>query len=336
MVLKRRTGTFLAELKNQWLVGAVVFFILSLIMGAVEGTFYPFIFTGLWLVFGLFFFFCIYKSFPNVWHLLLPVALIYLFGFLGVVCFVRADANWEWKWVLLGLISEGICLLSVARTLFTVTNWRDEMVELRNNRKTPRDIGDDEHYVPLGLWSLSLVFILFLSNISIWYWSDYQLEGSTKSFVGYIVSEILLLVVLLYFFWIPENRLHYVYQKDALTEGRNSPLLRFMDRFSLAGKKVPITSNILSAEKEQKTKIKCPDCKKILLVERRKCPKCSRSKRFGWCPGSEDYIVNCPKCRNLVTLSSNGCKKCGQEISGDIECQCGATTDIDDWELVLK
>jgi len=334
MEMKKRTGTFLAELKNQWLVGAVVFFILSLVMGAVGETRYPFIFTGLWLLFGLFFFFCIYKSFPNVWHLLFLVSLIYLFSFLGVVCFVRADAQWEWKWVLLGIMCEGICLWSAAITLFTVTNRRDEMMEVLKY-KSASGIGDDEHYVPLGLWSLSLLFILFLSNISIWYWSDFQLEDSTTSYVGYIVSEILLLVFMLYFFWVPENKLDYVHQKDMLTDRRNL-VLRFMDRFSLSRKRIPISQRILSGKKERKTKIKCPDCKNMLIIEKRKCPKCSRLKRFGWCPGSEDYIVNCPRCRNLVTLSASGCKKCGQEISGDIECPCGATTDVDDWELVLK
>lgn len=336
MEIKGRTGTFLAELKNQWLIGAVVFFILSLIMGAVEGSLYPYIFTGLWLLFGLFFFFCIYKSSPNVWHLLLPVSLIYLFAFLGVICFVRADMQWEWKWVLLGLICEGICLWSVAITLFTVANRRDQMIEVLKHRNSSSDIRDDEHYVPLGLWSLSLLLILLLSNVSIWYWSDYQLAASTKSFAGYIVSELLLLVFLLYFFWVPENRLDYVHQKDILTEVRRNPVLRFVDRFSLTRKKVSISEKILSGEKQPKTKINCPDCKKLLIIERRKCPKCSLVKRFGWCPGSEDYIVNCPKCRNLVPLSAGGCKKCGQEISGDIECPCGATTDIDDWELVLK
>ena len=326
--------SFIKELKNQWLLGAVVFFVLSLVMGAVEGGPYPFIYTGLWLVFGLFFFFCIFKAFPKVWHLLVLICGIYLFSFLGMIFFVRVHDLSNWGFLLLALTSEGIALWGVAVTLFTVANRRDEMVEVLRYQKKRTGKEKTDAYVPLGLWSLSVILLYFLSNISIWYWSDYQLIESLKSFVGYIVSELIFLVLLLYFFWIPENFLDYSHDKDVVTELKTKPIMSFFQRFSLTRKKEPITR--ITRKRLARKKILCPDCRKPLIMERRNCPGCGKMKRFGWCARSEDFIVNCPKCRNLVGISAGVCKKCGEKINDEVQCSCGERTEIGRWELIKK
>ena len=71
-------------------------------------------------------------------------------------------------------------------------------------------------------------------------------------------------------------------------------------------------------------------------MERRSCPGCGKMKRFGWCPRSEDFIVNCPKCRNLAGISAGECKKCGEKITGEVQCSCGERTEIGRWELIKK
>lgn len=334
MVSSERILLFIKELKNQWLLGAVVFFVLSLIMGATEGGPYPFIYTGLWLVFGLFFFFCTFKAFPNVWYLLVPICWIYLFSFLGMIFFIRVHDLSNWIYLTLALSSEGLALWGIAITLFTVANRRDEMVEVLRYQKKRTGKEKVDAYVPLGLWSLAVILLYFLSNISIWYWSDYQLVNSLKSFVGYIVSELIFLAILLYFFWIPDNLLDYSHDKDIVTEVKINPLMSFFQRFSLTRKKEPIAR--ITRKRLARKKILCPDCKKSLVMEKRSCPSCGKMKRFGWCPRSEDFIVNCPNCRNLVGISAGECKKCGEKITGDVQCSCGERTKIDRWELITK
>ncbi len=327
---------FLGELKNQWLIGAVVFFLLSLSMGAVEGGRYPFLYPALWVFFGLLFFFCMIKAFPDVWHLLLPVACMYVLSFIGVLAFARMDGFTDWLPLIAGLSAEGLGLWVVAITLFTVANRRDEMMEVRKYLGKGGKVGEDKQavYVPLGFWALSVLMIFFLSNISIWYWSDYSTSGSIKSYLGYVASELILLALMVYFFWIPQNRLDYSFDKDIVTEVKRNPLVSFFQRFSLTRKKAPIAARLPSRKRVRRRRsVKCPDCGRKLILERRRCPGCSRIKRFGWCPGSEDYIVNCPNCRNLVALSPGKCRKCGQTISGTIECTCGRITDIDSWDI---
>ena len=334
MISRERIAAFLKELKNQWLIGAVVFFLLSLSMGAVKGGEYPFVFTGLWLIFGLLFFFSIFKAFHNVWHLILPIALIYIFAFFGIVSFVRVEDPGDWRWILLGLLCEGVGLWAVVITLFTVANRRDEMMGALRYQKKRLKKKDADIYVPLGLWSLSLVFIYFLSNISIWYWSDYQLIGSIKSFIGYFISEILLLVLLLYFLWIPEKDLDYSSERDMITDVKRNPVIEFINRFSITRKKIPIIKKTVGT-KVKRIRFRCPECKRVLKMEKRKCPTCAKIKRFGWCPRSEDFIVNCPKCRKLVSISGGKCKKCGESVSSNIGCSCGNAANIEHWELVL-
>ena len=333
-ISSRTVAAFLKDLKNQWLVGAVIFFLISLAMGGVKGGDYPFVYTGLWLIFGLLFLFSVYKAFRNAWHLILPIGFIYVFSFFGVISFVRVENQGDWRWALLGLISEGVCLAAVIVILFSVVNKRDEMMEVSRHRKEFSKKTDIDLYLPLGWWSLSLVFILFMSNISIWYWSDYQLLGSKKSFFGYFISEIFLLGLLLYFFWIPERNLDFSTDKDLVTDVKRNPFLEFLDRFSITRKRTPLTRRSL-AKKVRRKQIRCPDCKRLLKIEKRKCPNCSKIKRFGWCPRSEDFIVNCPKCRKLVSISGGNCKKCGESISSNIRCSCGNIANIENWELVL-
>ena len=332
---EHRLLLFLGELKNQWLLGAIIFFVLSLFMGAVKGGNIPWIYPVLWAFFGLLFIFCIIKAFPDVWHLLLPVSGVYIFSLLAIVCFEHMDSFSNWFLLISGLSLEGLGVWGVSITIFTVANRRDEMMEVWRylNRQSG---GERSTHVPMGLWSLSVVLIFFISNISMWYWSDYGTSGSFKSYIGYIVSELVLLILLIYFFWVPQNKLDYSYDKDVVTEVKRNPIVTFFQRFSLTRRQSPIATRLPLKKKVRKRSVKCPDCGHKLVMERRKCPHCSRVKRFGWCPGSEDFIVNCPKCRNLVALSPGKCKRCGQAISGTIECTCGKITELDSWELAAK
>lgn len=324
------------DIRTQWKVGAVFSFFLSLIMGLVNGGSYSFIYSLLWLFFGILFLFCIYKAFPRSWHLLVPLSGIYLFAFLGTLAFIKSENVGDAHLIVLGLISQFLALWSLFILLFTVTNRRDEVSAVLDYQKKKSPAPEVVSHTPLGFWSISLFFLLFACNLSIWYLADYQLAHTTKGIVGYVLCETTILLLWFYIFSIPETHIDLTPVEGVKPTTRFQRLGDFLRRFSLT-KKVPSIGDMVECPGEKKSmfrkNIPCPKCGIFLVGEKRKCPVCSRVRRLAWCPNSDDFIVNCSRCRSLVKLSMSACDNCGHPISKIIKCPCGNESPLKAWSV---
>jgi len=336
MAEKRTLAQRMKNIRTQWKVGAVLSFLLSLIMGIMDGGPYPMIYTLLWLLFGFFFLFCIFKAFPRSWHLLVPLSFIYLFAFVGTVAFIRTENIFDLSWIGLGLFSQALALWFLFIILFTVTNRRDEISAVRDYQRKKGE-GVAEIPISLGFWSLSLFLLLFACNLSIWYLGDHQMNDTIKGLVGYLLCETAVLFLWFYIISVPESHIDLTPDDEVKPSTHFQRLGDFIHRFSLT-KKAPSIGDLVQFKEGKKSPFKknipCPKCGIFLVGEKRICPKCSRARRFAWCPSSEDFIINCPLCSALVKVSSGKCDRCGQDLTDRVKCACGNESPLKTWSLV--
>jgi hypothetical protein len=307
--LLNTTMPLFRERKNQFALGAFLFFLISLTLGLQNGL----IFTILWLTTGILAFLCIYFGFPNMWAYGVLIYVIYLFSAFGTILLIF------WRdYTLLEdfslAIAGGIILLILA---FYVS------VHIIGQIKKIRDITIKEKYVPLGFWSVGVISFPFLPMISMWLWSLWA-EGNEAWLVIYIVIEIIIAMVLVYLLWIPDRNLNW--NIEYLPKSRATRMIEEKSKVFVRKPKA-LTKKVMKPRKM------CPECGLKLKIEMKTCPSCNTKQSFGWCIKSEAYAIPCLNCGTLNLFGKDKCSKCEEPLVDEVTCKsCKKNIKLRDWK----
>lgn len=251
--------------KEYYLIGAVLSFIGAMIGGILS-------YTHLWLFFGILGFICVFMGYPNAWTYMFWLAGIYIFAGLGGALFMLQGP----LYIVIGVICEVVALYIVLSLLQNVINTRD------NHKRE----------LPLGLWSMSVLIFFVCANISLSDWARWVMGRSDLA--PYVVAESLLIMLLGYILWVPENK---------LGKGATFPA-------------------------------KCPSCGGILKDVHRTCPECAHQQSFHWCKQAEHYVVPCTHCGELTAYGDSCVHCVTAQPKGVKCESCNAENPLKAWVLV--
>ncbi len=341
--------------ENQWLIAALIFFILSMIMGAAGRA----IFSFFWVLFAGFAIICLTQAFPDTWNYMLWLIGIYataFFGWLMIGVWSQAP-TWGALSIAIGLFLEACSYGISAYLILHIKEARDALAGIEAAFRFDSSSG---RYVPLGIWSL-VVFLFFVTaNFNVWGW--YLWASGRATLALYFGTDVVLFSLALYILWFPQTQLEYE-QPLGLTQRRPtaasavgaageggvpaSASARFLQRMRGFFQRLlkPIralrprredgalgpTSSARTASLREDDLPVCPICEGALIIEYRSCPACGTERKFSWCPRSEAYIVRCPHCGALTAYGESECRVCSKPIGARVPCNCGNAAMIGDW-----
>lgn len=295
----------LNKTEDQLVIAAFICFIISMIFGTQVGITN----TVLWAAFGVGTFICIYFAFPYTW-----TYGILLFGIYAILAFgVIIIFHWGDRFLVSGLsisILAGAFLFIAAilmsfHIIQSIMKIRDAQVSKDN-------------YLALGFWTIGVMAFAFLSFFSILGWSLYAMHGGGWIWIYYILEPIIAFL-LLYILWIPDRGINWT-QKEL----PQSPATQFIAQKTQVMK-----------EKVIRTKNICPECGMILRMEKKSCPSCGNTQKFGWCVRSEAYALPCANCGNLALLGKETCDECQKILQTEITCNnCNKKSPVKEWVAV--
>lgn len=266
----------LSNLRNQCIIGAIVFSFVSLYAGLLGGVEY------FYIIAVIITFIFVYFGFPHVWRYSFWLAVIYASAFFGVVAFL-----------LLGKNNILYKLAGISLELFSLYT----LIVLYQRTKSVRDEVMDIKYAPLGLWSVALYTFFLLSNASGYSWMLWGTEraGITR----YGIFEILLVLLLIYILWVPERRIPWGAQKSIEEKYRKPP-----EYVALSDERCPACGSELEIHLRA-----CPTCGReqafkwcpVSEVYTVRCLKCRRPTTYGkevceWCGAKLPKPVRCRHC----------------------------------------
>jgi hypothetical protein len=311
---------FLLDLQNQWIIGIIAFFILSLLFGMAFGSQPDWPFTVGWIVCGIFVLIFITQAFPDVWNYTFWLVGIYILSSLALVSFLIFQDEYGVIITVLGVLSE---VTSIGIAFYLVLHFkqiRDEVSGIKDQDADYIELFKEGRYVPLGLWSLAIFMFWLFTNLSILSWYNWAAEGLSIGF--YIGTELLLLFLGLYILWVPQTNFRW-----SAASPRTQTLSRPLK--SIVVSRIPKTVARSSLVKITS----CPICGHGLNIEKRTCPNCGRPAEFYWCPRSEVFIKNCPNCSKPVSFNAQSCSYCDHKLTPTVSCSsCNAVNRIRDWK----
>ncbi|UCH87944.1 MAG: hypothetical protein JSV49_06650 [Thermoplasmata archaeon] len=310
---------FLLDLQNQWIIGIITLFILSMLFGMSFGYEPDWPFTVGWVTCGVLALIFITQAFPDVWNFTFWLVGIYALSAVAMFSILVFSSQYGSVATVLGGLAE---LTGIGITFYLILhfkNIRDEVSGITKSGTIDDDLYIEERYVPLGLWSLSVMIFWLCSNLTIWGW--YIWATADSSLAVYVTSEIILLFLGLYILWLPQTSF-----KWSAKVQETSTLARPLK--SIVPGSIPKT--IL---KRELVKIyECPICGHSLRTESRTCPKCNNEQHFYWCPRSEVFIKRCSYCHTTVSYNLTECPHCNRSLSAKATCtKCGTQNAIRDW-----
>lgn len=311
---------FLLDLQNQWIIGIIAFFILSLLFGMAFGTKADWSFTLGWVVCGIFALIFITQAFPDVWNYVFWLVGIYFLSAVGMFSFLIFQDIYGNIIGFLGFVAE-IAAISIGFLLILhLKNIRDEISGIIEGKTSQAKLFQEGRYVPLGLWALAIMGFWLCCNLSIWGWFAWADSGT---WIGlYFIMELIILFLGLYILWVPQTSFRW---KAAAREA--STLSRPFQAIILP--KMPKTR--LKSEHQRISA--CPACGRGLVTEKRTCPNCSFVHDFYWCPRSEIFVKRCDNCSEPVSFSARTCPNCKKELSPEFTCtKCDQRSRIRYWK----
>lgn len=314
--------SFLLNIRTQWMLGVIVFFLTALGFGMGFGTLSGYVPTILWILFGGITLACISQAFPDAWNYIFWLAGIYGATVGGTLCLLGLKLISSPLFTALGVFLIIVALAIVIYLILHIKSIRDEISGVIE-RADKNHIEHEVSYVPLGFWTISVLLFFVFSICSILGWARWAIDHQNLGI--YIFSEVMVLSLGLYILWVPQTKFEWGFERLALEpEIISSPKSKLV---------IPIPRIFEDKTAPETTSNICPICNSNLIQDKRTCAKCGTAKTFSWCKTSETYIINCPVCNKSTSYSRDECMKCGKPFSKLIECQCGTKKPIKDWKL---
>lgn len=311
---------FLLDLQNQWIIGIITFFVLSLLFGMSFGYEPDWPFTVGWVACGILTLFFITQAFPDVWNYTFWLIGIYILTGFGIFSLMVLEESFGRIITIVGYLSEITGIGLAFYLILHLKNLRDGVSGVSKSGVSRSQLLREGRYIPLGLWSLSIMIFWLCTNLSIWGWFKWATDGTTIGI--YVSMELLILFLGLYILWVPQTNFRW-----SASSERSSKLDRPLK--SIIINRIPKT--ILKGGKSSISN--CPICGYALNIEVRSCPGCGRSERFYWCPRSEVFIKKCGSCSKPISFNVSSCPNCGITQPPEISCRsCGANNRIRDWK----
>jgi len=321
-VTKPSVVDFFLDLQNQWIIGIIAFFILSMLFGMSFGYEADWPFTVGWIVCGVFTLIFITQAFPDVWNYSFWLVGIYGFSGAGLFSILVFEPQFGVIITVLGVLAE---ITSIGLAFYLILHFktlRDEVLGISGGKFDSYELYKEGRYVPLGFWSLSIMAFWLITNISIWGW--FLWATGDGSITVYIVMELLILFLGLYILWMPQTNFRWSTEAPAATTFTR-PLK------SIVVKRIPKT--LIRSETTAITT--CPVCGHGLKKEIRVCPSCGEKREFFWCPRSEVFIKRCERCDQPVSFNIEECPHCKKLQKPQVTCaKCQRSTRIRDWKMI--
>ncbi|UCE36320.1 MAG: hypothetical protein JSW00_12390 [Thermoplasmata archaeon] len=292
----------LDKTEDQLVIATFVCVLLSLYFGLQPGL----ISAVLWAALGGGALLCIYFAFPNTW----PYSFL-LYACYGISAFGVILLFFWYDY----LNVFGISLPILIGIFFIIAAFYMAFHIVQSVKKTRDTVAQKEEYLPLGFWSISVMFFMAFSVLSIISWSLWVDSGGGE-IQFYMVLEPIIAFLLVYILWLPDRSLNWTVED--LPE---SPATKFIfDKSKVLKKKVAKVRNM------------CPECGTKLKVEKKSCPSCNNIQNFGWCVTSEAYVLPCTHCGSMALYGKEKCDACEKELTDGVECKsCGETFPLKEW-----
>jgi hypothetical protein len=312
---------FVLDLQNQWIIGIISFFVLSMLFGMSFGYESDWPFTVGWIVCGVFALIFITQAFPDVWNYAFWLVGIYGLASAGIFSILVFEPQYGTIISILGALSEITAIGLGFYMILHFKSMRDEVLGIKGKKVDSYEMFKDSRYVPLGFWSMSIMTFWLVSNVSIWGW--YLWATNESSIATYFLMELLILFLGLYILWMPQT--NFRWSADTMDTTTFARPLK-----SVVIKRIPKTL----IKSETKHISNCPVCGYGLNKEIRSCSHCGESRLFYWCPRSEVFIKRCESCNKPVSFNADECPYCNNLIKPKVTCsKCDRNTRIRDWKL---
>jgi hypothetical protein len=226
--------------------------------------------------------------------------------------------------IFIELVTFGICVLLILH----IKAIRDDISGV-TERPEGLELEHEAAYIPLGLWSLSVLLFWFVSNLAVLYWFNWSVGAWGSE--AYLTAETCMFGIVVYILWHPQMNFDWgvepvIFPSENVTD-KLGLFTSSRGLLSLPGfrKTVRVKSKLPN---------KCPICGSKVVSEHRTCRHCGQKRAFTWCKISEGYIVTCPHCKAQTSYGKPGCINCGKPINKNIRCQCGTLNEIRDWDFL--
>ncbi len=313
---------FLQNIRIQLLIGIFCFFMIALILSTIKGQIY----IALWFLIGLFTLYFIRLTFPDVWNYVFWLLGIFILCFLAMLCMLQTRFTTGIHFYIIGFFAELGALAICVKLVLRIKGIRDDISGVTVRPKgfeLPREAA----YVPIGLWSLSVVVFWIISNLSVYYWYNWSVIGWNPG--PYLVSNIFLLFSCIYILWHPQMNFDWGVETVLLP---SKDIKTGFGLITKSPKYLPTLKKRMTIT--GKSKPKCPICGANMISEVRTCQACGKPRTFNWCKINEGFVVTCPYCKSQTSYGKKYCIKCGKPINRLVRCSCGAEHEIKDWDLV--
>jgi hypothetical protein len=263
----------------------------------------------MWATFVILSIIAVYLAFPHTRFYGIWLLTVYILIGIGVI-FINGIGLTGAQGIIVGFILEILAF-------YIAYNLVMQVKGLRNISRGP--------YVPLGLWSLSVILFVLFTNAAA--------QGFIMTVKGgdgipaYISAEVVMVVLAVYILKKPEDVI-IPFEREVVPEEMRPKTVREKARGRKARKPA-----VRAAKAARGTGMRvCPHCKKDLEVRDRICPSCGSETPVGFCSYTGHIIIPCPSCGKSVSYGSYRCKHCGAKVGESLFCtNCGNESGLGEW-----
>ena len=290
--------------------------------------------TPLWIIFGLLSIYFLYTAFFDMWIYAIHLIFAYFLtgsGFMGLYIFYHDLAI---KIFSIILIVAGIGFIYYF--IYKIGNIRSYRIM---NHPDP-----EEARSKYSLQSWYLVPFIFFAFTAISFLNlAYSYDNTDHSSIYHSFSEFIIILLVVYLLWKPENVLFYGVQEYHTPTTESERIAQSPDGQSskIGTDRHPSqdsggagadpeqdgadseTSSILSKVRKRTITANCPGFDSPPQRVKKTCPSCQGVNEFNFCSQSEEYLIDCPSCNEPTYHGRKVCINCKTRLDEKVACsQC--------------